>query len=630
MLDLMRKNASTWLVKVLLGAIIIVFSFWGVGNYKARQMNTVATIDGHVITLENYKLSYNQLIERMSQQFGNALNDDMIKMLGIKKQALDKLIDEQLLLAEAGRLQFQISDSELVQAIQSVGAFQSGGVFNERVYRSVLERNRLTPQSFEAIQKRSMLLDRLKQFVLGSIVVSDLEAKEYYNHANVLVDIDHVVFTPESYKDIMPGDKEMSTFFESSKENYKTAPMVKAQYLYFNPDDYKETVSVSDEEILDYYESNPQEFITLETVEARHILVRADEGISSEADTAAKDKIQGYLDMARSGKDFAELATLFSEGPSKSKGGYLGTFKKGDMVKPFSDAAFSMDAGQISEPVRTRFGWHLIKVEKKNPASTLTHEAATETIRKKLTLQAAKTKAYDEAGATYDMTLEGDDLSRIASDREFTMKMTDSFTKQGPVKGIKNPAEFATAAFDLSIGDISDIINVNDGFAIIQTLEEFPARIPEFEDVKEKVRTDLVAKQQNERAQSDAQTLLTVLTQGKSLDEESKKFKLTPTSTGPFKRNAAIPEIGYERDIIEAAFQLSAKSPLPPDVLKGSKGYYVIRFKERIAPDEAGFENEKEKITATLMQQKMIKAYTALVEELKGKSEIVISDNFLE
>ena len=359
-------------------------------------------------------------------------------------------------------------------------------------------------------------------------------------------------------------------------------------------------------------------------------MIKVDQDADPEATEAAKKKAQDVLKMAGEGEDFAKLAEKHSACPSKDRGGYLGAFKKEAMVKPFADKAFSMKAGDISEPVRTRFGWHIIKVEKVNEESALSFNEAEKKIRKILIAERAKIPAYDEAEAVYDNSFEGDDLRQIAEKRNLNILTTDFFTGKGPKKGILNRAEFASVAFNLAVIEISDILDLGDGYCILQVTEKIPAKIPELEDVKEKVGDDLIKEKQDKNALNDADQFLSALKKGESMVQECKKYNLTPIATGLFKRNDSIPDIGFEREIAEAAFKLSNEKKMPYDVIKGGKGYYVIRFKERIEPDSEGFEREKEKIKEKLLQQKEFKTFDAFLSQIKNKSEISIEDGFLD
>jgi len=630
MLRFMRQQAGNWLIKVLLGAIVIVFIFWGVGSFRAQRGGRVALVNGDQITLDDYREAYNNLIEQLRERFGNNLNEDMIKMLQVKKQALNQLIDKKLLVQEARRFKFRVSDKELADTIMKIGAFQRAGVFDNRLYQNVLGRLRMTPEEFEIAQRGAMLIERLKVLITSSAKVSDQEVREWFNWANALVNIDFVRFDPDKYKDIKASGEEIKAFFEKYKENYKTDAMVKVRYLHFDPDRYRSKVSISDEELQDYFDENREEYNTPKTVEARHILLKVDQNAGPEDVEKARKRALDIVKMAREGKDFPELAKKYSEGPTRDRGGYLGTFKREAMVRPFADKAFSMKADEISEPVRTRFGWHIIKVEKVNEASVLSSDEAKKKIQKKLTENKAKNVAYDEAEAVSDVSFEGDDLLKSAKEQNLKILTTDFFTKKGPEKGIKNRAKFASAAFDLAVMEISDIQEFENGYYILQVIEKIPEKIPELKKVKEKVRVDLIQEKQEAKAKKDADTYLSALKSGKSMTTESKHFNLTLTTTGFFKRNDSIPKIGFEREVSKAAFQLTPEQKLPEKPIKGTKGYYVFQLKDRKTPEFEKFNTEKASIKQRLLQQKKARTFDALLAQIRSNSEITIKEGFLE
>jgi len=337
--------------------------------------------------------------------------------------------------------------------------------------------------------------------------------------------------------------------------------------------------------------------------------------------------------MAREGKDFADLAKKYSEGPTGVKGGSLGAFRKEAMVKPFSDKAFSMKSGEISEPVRTRFGWHIIRVDKINEEFTTDFDKAKQEIREKLLIQKAGNLAYDKADEVYEASSEGDDLAKIADLENFTIHTTEFFTENEPVKGVKDGFKFTAASFNLGLMEISDIQDLGDGYYIIQAIEKIDEKIPALKDVKEKVKVNLAEEKRDEKAKTDAKAFLSAIKAGGSigsLEEESAKSGLKAETTGLFKRNGSIKNIGFENEIAKAAFLLSKKNNLPDDVIKAKKGYYVIKFKDRKQPPIAEFAGKKKDIVERLLQQKKYETFTAWLAQLQSKSEISIEDGFLE
>ena len=630
MLSLMRKHAGSWLIKVLLGGIAITFIFWGGYQATSRRSGRVASVNGETIAVEEYRITYKRLIEQVQQRFGNDLDEEMIKSLQLPKQAINQLVDQMLMRQAATELDLRVSDEDLSRSIKSISAFQTAGVFDPRLYKLVLDRNNLSPESFEVSQRDSLLVEKLNNIITGSVKVSDDEALEWYNWNNATVDLEFVVFEPDRYPDIPVTAEEIQQYFEGAKDSYKTEPQLKVRYLNFEPRNYVAKVEIPEVEISEYYEEHPAEFQNPKTVEARHILIKVGQDAAGEEASKAKEKIEDILKKAREGQDFAELAKQYSEGPSKDKGGYLGSFKREAMVKPFADKAFSMQAGEISDPVRTRFGWHIIKVEKVNEATVSTLADAKDQIRKKLTDEYARQLAYDGAEFIFDATFEGDKLESVATENQLVVHTTDFFSSRGgPAKGVQNKEAFAKAAFELPEGEISEIQDFGDGFYLMEIIEKRPALIPELAVVEGKVRADLIKEKKGEKANMDAEALLSALKDGADMATASKEFDLKAQSTGLFKRNDSIPNIGFERGISSAAFELSAQNNLPPEVIDGPKGYYVIKFKQRKAPPVVDFDKEKESILNRLLQQKRFKTFQAWLEQKKKSSEIVIEEDLL-
>ncbi len=632
MLNVLRKNAGSWMIKVLLGAIVVVFVFWGVGSFNERGASVVAHVNGQPLTMEAYQQAYNMMLDRLRQQFGDNLSEDMLKMFNIRQQALNQIIDQRLMLDEAEALDFKVSNEELIRFVQGIPAFQRDGVFDSRMYQRVLNLNQLTPETFEAMQADSMLVEKLRNFVVETAKVSDIEALEWYNWNNTEVDVDYVLFKPDNAAEVDIDDQQLADYFDKHKARYQIAPRLKADYLVFTPDQFKNQVEIANDVIREYYEMHEDQFHHPKTVEARHILLKLDPDASDEKQAERKKEIDLILEKARAGEDFAELAKQFSEGPTKERGGYLGAFEKEAMVKPFADKAFSMQAGEISDPVLTRFGWHIIKVEKVNAESTDSLETARAEIVDKLSTDQAKNIAFDEAEGLYDALYDDDKLAASAADRGFEVKQTDWVSRDSrTIEGLANGAKLIDAAFGLQPGEISEVIDLGDDYALVQVTEKQPVQTPVLEDVKTAVTEDLKAQKQMELAEKAAREFLHALA-GADADFAAicKQQGLEAKTSGRFKRSGAIPEIGNEPVLTEQAFALSDTNKRPKDIVKGADGYYVISFKQRSLPDAAGFEKEKAQLKQSLLSQKQRIALDAFMEQIRTRSEIVIAEGFLE
>jgi peptidyl-prolyl cis-trans isomerase D len=624
MLRLMRDYATSWLIKIILGAIVVVFVFWGVGSFRNRNTNVIASVNGEGVSLEEYRSTYNNLLEQMRQRFGNNLNEEVLQMLRLDKQAIDQLIEQRLLMQEVARLKFRVTDEEVVKTIQNISSFQTNGVFDSRLYTTVLNYNRMTPEGFEAAQKERLLVEKLRTYLFSNFQVSENELKEYYDWKNVNASIDYVLFNPETYQDIELTEDALETYFNAHKESYKTDPLRKAQYLYFDPRDHKTDVNISAEDVESYYLDNREKFATTKTVEARHILFKVNAEATQELVDAAKTKAEDVLGMIQKGEDFAAMAKQYSEGPSKENGGQLGAFKKEDMVAPFAERAFAMQQGEVSEPVRTQFGWHLIKVEKVNEASVQSLEDARQTIQATLTDDQAKTLAYDKAEAFYETTLEGDFIADVGKEMGLAVKSTGLFSMTGPEKDIQSQKAFADAAFALSLNQISEIQDFEEGYYLLQVVEVIPGKIPGLGAVKDAVTKDLMKEKQANLAEEKAKALLAKLKSDPSADTNGVTFK----TTDYFKRNDQIPDIGWENEVSQVVFGLSSAQPLPQNVVKGKNGFYVIRLKDRRLPDSQGFDKERKLLRETLINQKKLRAFNTWLAETRKKSEITIDESF--
>jgi len=630
MLNAMRENAGSWIIKVLLGIIVVAFIFMGAGSFNASRTSKVATVNGDAITANQYQQAYYNVLENLRAQFGNRLNDEMIKMFNVKQQAIDGLIDTTLVRQAAAKNGLRVADAELVESITRIPAFQKNGAFDNQRYKLLLGQNRLTPESFENMQKEAILTDRLRSVITKNAKISDLEIREWYNWEKTTVDISYAVFKPEMYNDVAITDQMLEEHYNNNKETYKTQPQVQARYVKFDPESFKAEAVVTDEEIQQYYTEQQDEFKVEETVSARHILFKVTEDADEKTVEDARIKAQDVMEKAKSGEDFAELAKTYSEGPSKDNGGQLGAFKRKAMVKPFSDAAFSMAVGDISSPVRTQFGWHTIKVEAHNEASTMPLEEASVQITEKLADRKSKNIAYDAALSLYDITFDGEEFVKNAKDSGLELVTTDFFTmSQGP-KGIGNATAFSSTAFKLPMMELSDITEIGESYYLVQVINKAPEKIPAFDEIKEEITKDTKLAQQKIAAAEAAKKFLEKAKAAGSIaaaveDDATIEIK----STGQMNRNASVPGIGNDKKLMTAAFKLTKNNKLPENVVEAETGLYVIELNSKKLPLEQGLDVARSNIHDRMLSQKQSALYSSWIANLRENSEITISKEFI-
>ena len=577
MLSYLRQNTGNWIIKFFLGIIVIVFVFLGVGSFGSKRNNSVATINDESITIKEYQRAYKMLVDQMRARFGKNLNDDILKALNVKQQTLDSLIEERLVLMEAEKLGITISDKEVQQAVLEIKAFQKDDKFDLEQYKRVLSLNSLTPETFEQSKMTELRRQKVRDMLFSSVHLSELEARNWYLFQNTRTAIEYVKFDPDEYSDIKPDVKEIEKYYEENRENYKSDLKVQARYLEFSPEDYKDEISVTDIMVEEYYQEHTQEFKTPEKVEARHILIRVEEDAAKEKVESALKEAQDIYEMAVDGNDFQELAKQYSQGPSKDNGGYLGKFEENDMVKPFADKVFTMKAGEISQPVRTMFGWHIIQLIDRFNASTKTLEQVSQKIKEALATLEMQNTAYYKAGEAFDSVIDGDDFEQVALIAGKKIIESSAFNIDGEGLDFGDNAGFAKAAFELSLDVISDVIRIGDSYYLIKNIKKFDPEVLEFDLVKERVRSDLIIKLQKEQAKKEADLYLAEVKTVNSLEPPEKRKLI---STELFTRTGTIKDVDNADKFIKAGFSLSEDNRIYPEVIETLQGYYVVGFKD--------------------------------------------------
>ncbi|MFW5957709.1 MAG: SurA N-terminal domain-containing protein [Desulfosalsimonas sp.] len=628
MLSSMRKNAGSWMIKILLGLIVLAFVFMGAGTFYSRRDTEVAKVNGEHVTSEEYQRTYQNAVENLRQRFGDGLDQDTLDTLNIEEQVLNQLIEKRLLLQTAEQNHIMLTDEILAGWITSIQAFQNNGQFDPNLYKRVLSRNRLSPESFEAMQKQNLLENMVRNFAGNAVPVAEEEARAWFEWRNTEVNIEYAVFSAKDFKDVEISQEETEEYFEENREAYRSPPRRKARYVRFNPEDYLDQVSVSQSEVSDYYDSNRSEFTEPETVEARHILLEVPQDADTETEEKTRKKALEIIEKAESDEDFSELARRFSEDQTAEEGGYLGTLEKGDTVKEFSEAAFSLEPGEISKPVRTKFGWHIIKIEDRTEESVRPLAEVKGKIREKLGMEKATDLAHDEAFSVYNISFEGDDLVENSEEMGLELKTTDFFERNsGP--DINGTEKFAETAFSLSEGEISEVTQINDSFYLIQPVEKQKPGIPELDSVIEEVREDALREKRKLIARQTAESLLEQLGSEESLSDVPGTNEYKVETTGFFKRNQAVPGIGQNRPLSSAAFSLREDKPIADSVIDGDDDkFYVIGLKDRKTPGDSAFENEKQDVIAEFKERKRRQMLDKWTTALRQRSDIEISDKF--
>ena len=364
MLRVLRKNAQSPVIQAVVVIIAVVFVFWGVGSNMNSNANAVAVVDGKEITGIEFGRAYDRLLESYKQQFGGQVPEELLNTMGIRQQAINQLVQRELVRKGAGQLGLMISDQEVQRSIAAIPAFQNNGAFDLAAYRAVLSQNRLSETAFEEGIRNDLLAERAQEAIAGFAQVSDQEIKQWLDYASLEVQLSYALFSRETFqKEVQVDDAQLAAWYGGKKEQYRPAAQYRFAYLSFPFKDDMREAQVGEEEMRAYFTEHAARWQRPEQRHVRHILFRVDQGAGAEAKASKKEAAEQALSMLRGGGAFNELADSLTEDPSgKGKGGDLGFIVRGQMVPQFEEAAFSLASGATSEVVESPFGYHLIKV----------------------------------------------------------------------------------------------------------------------------------------------------------------------------------------------------------------------------------------------------------------------------
>ncbi|MGD9824223.1 SurA N-terminal domain-containing protein [Desulfobacter sp.] len=634
MLRYLRENTGNWIIKFFLGIIIIVFVFLGVGSMNAGKHNQVATVNDQAITLAEYRDAYQRMIQRLQQQFGTSLDDDLIKSLNVKQHAVNSLIDQKILEIEAQKLKIVVSDEELKQDLLSVKAFQKDGAFDMDLYKRVLGQNAMTPETFEAMQRKTIRNTKLQRMVINGITVGNREAQAWYSFNNIKASINYILIDPGTFSGVTASEAQIRAQYDDHHDLYMSEPKRKVEFLVFAPEDFEDQVKIDKTVIRDFYDQNLARFTTPEQVEASHILIRVDENADEQTVAKAKEAALSVYEKAVNKEDFSKLAKTYSQGPSAASGGYLGRFDKTSMVKPFADAAFAMKAGDISQPVRTPYGWHIIKVTDRIPENVTPFETARAYIQKELASSQAQDLAYNKAEDAYDAVLNGDSFEQIALVAAKAPVTTPAFTALGTElkdMGLSDPGQFATAAFSLVDNEISEVKEIKNNYYLMHVLEKIDPAVLAYEDVKDKIADTLTADLQKQAAKKAAESMLEKSgNDAASLEKLANDNHLKVETSKMFTRNQAVPGITGSAAIAEAAFTLDEKHPVFKQVVEAFGKFYMISLKEKQAPDAAAVADNLDNVKQNIEARKQQAYYFQWLTARKEKADIRINTDIID
>jgi len=643
MLSIIREHADSWMIKAILWLIIFafvgtIFYSWGMGGSASSGGGVIATVNGQKILQAEYERNFNNLVNFYRQQFSNQFSNEMIKKLDLKNQTLQGLIQKKILLIEANKQNIQVSDEEVIFRIKNLPRFQNDKKFSEAAYRNYIKIQRLIPGEFEESQREILLLEKLeKLFLTHSKAIKSEILKEFSNQEDK-IKLEYVRFTSDHFtSEKKITDQTLKDFFQANKTQFEIPPQIRVKFVKIESKNYESQIEPRDEDIEDHYQTKIADFQVKKKYKASHILINLKpseiEGDLSEdekqkqADKKAQLKSNELLERLKKGADFGEIAKKYSDDPASGEnGGSLGEFPKGTMVAAFEKALDNLKPGEISKPILSLFGYHIIKLESVEEKRLKPLDEVKDEIIQSLKEIKARQRVKRIIKRIHMAAQQDGNLDKAADGHQLKTTETNFFSKQNHnIPEIGDQPEFFKTAFILEKNKVSEPIITPEVSYILKVIEEKPKYIPELRKVQEKVKNALIESNNKTATLKKFEELKEGLKENKDLEKIVKRYGLTISNTPFFSKSESIPGIGNIEQIKENSFAMKLGEFGFAQVRERFYLYKLVDIEKSGAPNP----EQIKKITDKIKTEKKRQAFQEWIDNLKTGTEIMVNKNLL-
>jgi peptidyl-prolyl cis-trans isomerase D len=630
MLEFIRNRAQGFFAWLIVGGIIITFALFGINQYLSGGGDTsVAKVNGEGISQARLEQAYYQQRQRLEQMFGGKL-PAMFSEKMIKQQVLSQLVAQEVMVQAAWDNGMRVSDAQLASIIRSIDAFKEDGKFSRSKYEQLLRNQGMTPGVFESRVRRDILSSQFESGYRDTAFVTKAETDNLLRLQKQQRTVGYLqVAIAPFIKAAEVSDEEVQDYYKNNQQRFMQPEQVKVDYLDLNVSDLMKNIEVKDETMRARYESQKINYTTPEERKASHILIRVKKDAPKEKDEAAKKKAEELLARIRNGEDFAELAKQESEDPgSAGKGGDLGFFGKGAMVPAFEDAAFSLKKGEVSDLVRSPFGYHIIKLTDIRGGEVQPFDKVKDKIRKEIQTERADQRFYDMADQLANLTYEHPESLQAASEElGLPVKTTDYFTRRGGT-GIAGNPKVAEAAFSdevLKRDNNSETIELGRNHLLVLRINDHQ---PEHLRPLEEVKDSIVSSIKNDKALEEAKKLASSLQEKVQNGESPESLATTDWTTWNEPKSVTRDDKSINGTIASTAFTMPAPADggISSDTasLRSGDQAVVVLYQVTDGDPAKATEDERKKARDQLLSAKANAASDAVMAGIRGRMDITI------
>lgn len=608
-------------VRILLGAVVLVLG-GSMLLYLVPQSpvsgevstDTVAKVGDESVSVQDVRQQLNQIEQR---------NPNMKPLEALyAQQILKQLVFQKEMEYEAKRLGITVSDQERADRIrQYVPTAFTGGTFvgMERYSTEVQARFQLTVPVFEELIRQGLLEEKFRKLVTDGISVGPAELQDEFRYKNEKVKLDYALIKPEDLEaKILPDEAEIRAAYEKNKSKYQVPERRVVRYALVDVNQIRQGVQVSDDMLKQQYMANIQQYQVPNRVHVQHILFMTVGKTDAEVEEVKK-KADDVLKQVKKGGKFEDLARKYSEDPgSKDKGGDLSWITQGQTVAEFEKTAFSLAPGQVSDLVKTQYGFHIIKVVEKENAHTKPFEEVKDSLRAPLLLSQADKLASDAADQLAAAIRQSNKvaLDDLAKQYHLTVSETRPISATDPLLELADSKEAKNSIFAARIGELNTPIRTDRGYVVLSVKSIQPAHQGALEEIRDRVIADLKREKSTELARTKAEDLSKRVKAGEKFDAAAHALGLEPKTSDPIARDGSIPGAASGKQV-SIAFNLKAGEVGAP--LSLGQNWLVYRVAEKTEANPAEFDKQKKQLTEELLQAKRSLAFEAFQAALDNR-----------
>lgn len=593
MLSKLRESLSGWVGKTIFALILAAFSFFGIESYMISRVQTgVADVGGTEISQDAFRQRFDEYRQQMMQMMGDQADGSFFQRPEIKRQVLDGIVDETVITQANEKLGLVVPNQVVFDSIAAIPAFQKDGKFDPNQYRALLTGQGRSAAWLEDRVRKDLATRTLPQAISSTAFVTDAELDIYLGLRDQLRDFRYMrLDKPQAVADDSIGNADIEQYYETHKAEFRRPEQVSIEYLDLQGSQLPVELTPSDDTLRERYEKEKARYVSAEQRQASHILIKVDDKAGPDAQKAALARAEAVAKELADGKDFADVAKKESEDlGSKAQGGDLGWLDKGLTEPAFDEALFALkDKGDVSAPVLTAEGYHIIKLTDLRPGSVKTFDEVKPELARQY-VDSERERVFNEAATKLtDLTYEDpSSLESAARELKLTAVKSTAFPRTGGSDPVTSNPAVVKAAFSDAVlvqGNNSDPIALSaDRTIVLRKLEHQAAADTPLADVRDEVRTRLLAERNASAAKMAAEAVLERVNKGESLDAVAAAMKLKIEEAKDIGRQAA----NVEAAVVARVFAL----PAPADgkaafdlVPLGDDAYVLVALDKVTAAD---------------------------------------------